>query len=397
MYSFYNRSFNHGDVWVNGIRIVKSTSLALMAMGYARVPSTNRYVVTYVDQHFSNSGFGQAGSLVSEGSTIIDSEKLEVGTYSNQQQNNKFYSNRFMIKLKDGQKYTKFYTVSQDNNGQYQAQYGGIRGEVIAQNPVQTNWEYSFKYDNKNFKSIEEVRNDKNYTSIRDFVGAEFNTKTIDSKYDKIRNSLMNEVKSKFNSPSGYIRLDPDYYVFVNDKTIIYFPQTSNYSQIDETLSKAVKSDGDIVDTELTRVGAIRYSSSIVANEVYMQNYNLIVKKNVKLDNPGGFIHITSWKASYNKDGRIDNQENKIYRFGKVNFGLSLLNGSILCEVFYGYNKGEIIIDGVVHSDENSGGAIIATKHINSDVLTNSGYISPTYYKTDTDSNPSNDPVIGEY
>ncbi|MCS6955600.1 MAG: hypothetical protein NZM44_04525, partial [Candidatus Calescibacterium sp.] len=73
-----------------------------------------------------------------------------------------------MINLKEGnEKYTKFYTVSQDSNGQYQAQYGGVKGEVIAQNAAETNWNYSFKYDNKNFKSIEEVRNDKNYTSIR--------------------------------------------------------------------------------------------------------------------------------------------------------------------------------------------------------------------------------------
>ncbi|MCS7243817.1 MAG: hypothetical protein RMJ36_03670, partial [Candidatus Calescibacterium sp.] len=326
LYSSYNRSFNDGDVWVNGRRIVKSTSLALMAMGYARVPSTNRYVVTYVDQHFSNSGFNQAGSLVSEGSTIIDAEKLEAGTYSNQQQNNKFYSNRFMINLKEGnEKYTKFYTVSQDSNGQYQAQYGGVKGEVIAQNAAETNWNYSFKYDNKNFKSIQEVRDDQDYTNIRDFVGAEFNTKTIDSKFDKVRNSLLNEVKSKFNNPSSYRTLNPGYYVFVNDKTIIYFPQTAKYSQIDETLSKAVKSDGTIVDTELTKVGATRYSSSIVANEVYMQNYNLVVKKNVKLDSAGGFIHITSWKASYDNQGRVDSRGDKIYRFGKVDIGVSLL------------------------------------------------------------------------
>ncbi|MFN3996087.1 MAG: hypothetical protein ACK4GR_06135, partial [bacterium] len=81
--------------------------------------------------------------------------------------------------------------------------------------------------------------------------------------------------------------------------------------------------------------------------QIYMQDYNLVIKNNVKLQTPNSFIHITSWK----KD------KDNVDRFGRVDIGVNLLGGSILW-----YDKGAIVIDGIVSSDPLKGGAIIATK-----------------------------------
>ncbi|MCS7244481.1 MAG: hypothetical protein RMJ36_07115 [Candidatus Calescibacterium sp.] len=63
LYSSYNRlkvntdDSIQGDVKVNGRRIQKEYMLDIMAMCYSRVPSTSRYVVTYIDQCFINKGY----------------------------------------------------------------------------------------------------------------------------------------------------------------------------------------------------------------------------------------------------------------------------------------------------------------------------------------------------
>ena len=385
LYSSYNRSFADQEINVNGSRKVGQNTLMIMALGYSKVPASQRYVITYINQSFANAGFSQGGSLVSEGSTIIDSN-LEVGTYDSNRVNNRFYSNTFDIKLNADHKTTKFYTVKQDSNGNFQAEYGGLRGEVIAK----TNSGNSFKYGNTIYTMIDgtdpnAIKYDQNkYNQIKDFVGAEFVNKTIESGFDSSRKALINEINSKF-TPGSYAQLNAGYYVFVNENTVVYFPPDVSYTQIDNYLKQVVKSDGtiDTSKAKITPGGVQIYNTSIVGNEIYAEKWNLVVKKDTKIgdqidgqrNDQGKFIHITSWKAQYRSDGSVDDGGNKVYRFGKIDVGVKIDNGSVLW-----YDKGAIVIDGIVKTDEEGGGALVATKDSSNDSLNVTNYIAPVYY-----------------
>ena len=385
LYSSYNRSFADQEINVNGSRKVGQNTLMIMALGYSKVPASQRYVITYINQSFANAGFSQGGSLVSEGSTIIDSN-LEVGTYDSNRVNNRFYSNTFDIKLNADHKTTKFYTVKQDSNGNFQAEYGGLRGEVIAK----TNSGNSFEYDKTIYTMIDgtdpnAIKYDQNkYNQIKDFVGAEFVNKTIESGFDSSRKALINEINSKF-TPGSYAQLNAGYYVFVNENTVVYFPPDVSYTQIDNYLKQVVKSDGtiDTSKAKITPGGVQIYNTSIVGNEIYAEKWNLVVKKDTKIgdqidgqrNDQGKFIHITSWKAQYKSDGSVDDGGDKVYRFGKIDVGVRIDNGSVLW-----YDKGAIVIDGIVKTDEEGGGALVATKDPSNDSLNVTNYIAPVYY-----------------
>ncbi|MFN4219636.1 MAG: hypothetical protein ACK4GJ_01785 [bacterium] len=353
LYSSYNRSTLDNEVNVNGNRRIESFGLDIMAMGYSKVPNTNRYVVNYVDWQFVNSGLGQYSSFISDGSVTITADKLEVGTYESHQQSNIFYANIFSnITLKeDNNKYTKFYTVKQTDSGNT-TEYGGIRGKIIAK----SNDNHLFKYNNRQFNLIDGqngIINSPYYQQIKEFVGAEFSNKTIDSNFDKLRNSLLNDVKSKFKDDQ-YLTLDPGYYIFVNPTTIVYFPPNYSYSSINAIISASLLIDNQVSKDYLNNRApdAKVYESYIVQNQIYMQDYNLVIKNNVKLQTPGSFIHITSWKEQSSRDRRRRKDN-----FGVIDVGVNLLEGSILW-----YDKGAIVIDGIVSSDPLKGGAIIATK-----------------------------------
>lgn len=235
LYSSYNRSFDDNIVFVNGYRRLEPFSLSVLAVGYARVPNTQRYVITYINQKFANNGIAQGFTLFSERSTHIDTEKFEVGTYSNQTQSNILYSKNFKIKLRDpNNNGTKFYTVSQDSNGVFESNY-----------------------------SISSIQQSGNYDEIKNYVGA-------DSGRD--------------DKKSNYLQIQPGYYIFINSDRIVHFPTTASYQTIDDALVSSVNSKGEVDTNKLSAYGATVYNGQIVQDAIYTTNYNIVLKKNVKID-----------------------------------------------------------------------------------------------------------------
>ncbi|MCS7244480.1 MAG: hypothetical protein RMJ36_07110 [Candidatus Calescibacterium sp.] len=189
-----------------------------------------------------------------------------------------------------------------------------------------------------------------------------------------MRNRILNQVSSKFGS-NNYVELNPGYYVFISDDTLVYFPPSYNQVSINNYLKNAVR--GYSIDKSKLPSDSIIMTNNLfdkygrVINEIYMESFNLVIGKNIKISDTGKFLYITSW---YNSS----------YPFGYNEISLSMENGSIIW-----YDKGAIIIDGIVNNDPEKGGGIIATADSTNNSLIQQ-VVAPTYIR-------NNDTIINKY
>ncbi|MCS6955565.1 MAG: hypothetical protein NZM44_04350, partial [Candidatus Calescibacterium sp.] len=116
-----------------------------------------------------------------------------------------------------------------------------------------------------------------------------------------MRNRILNQVSSKFGS-NNYVELNPGYYVFISDDTLVYFPPSYSQVSINNYLKNAVR--GYSIDKSKLPSDSIIMTNNLfdkygrVINEIYMESFNLVIGKNIKISDTGKFLYITSWYNS---------------------------------------------------------------------------------------------------
>jgi hypothetical protein len=271
LYTSVNNVNNNVDITgINGYRNANGYRLLLMAMGYSKVPNTNKYVVRYVDQKLANGGLLSA-SAYSNGTMIIDATN-NVFSIADQVQYNKLIAKNFTLTLKDTNKQTLFkLTNGQDSNR---------NGYLVAKQDSGNN----FYFDRTSYKSVKDLLervNQNGQTIVQDSIKAEVsvNDKNVDTS--KLRDSLANLVSSKFNDSSTYVTLPAGYYIFVDSKKIVYFPPKMSINEVQNVLDTGLSGLSNGINYyDGTKINPNNSPFKNIS-DISVDKYQLIINKNV--------------------------------------------------------------------------------------------------------------------
>jgi hypothetical protein len=339
LYTSVNNVNNNDDITgINGYRNANKYTLLLMAMGYSRVPNTTKYVVRYVDQKLANGGLFSA-SAYSNGTMTIDATK-NVFSIADQVQYNKLIAKTFNLTLKDGDKQTLFrLTNGQDSNR---------NGYLIAQQDSGNNFNFNGTYYNSIW-GPEGLLSDGRESAVEDSIKAEVSKKDKNVDTSKIRDSLANLVKSKFNDPSStYVELPAGYYIFVDSKKIVYFPPTMSIDTIQRVLEEEILSGqgggkggghGGLSDGINYYDPNAQQVSPMGIQGITVDKYQLIINRNVKIDRTSGNLFFVS------SFGKVNKNDPDSY-FGSKDIQI-VLGGNNQSAIVYGEDVA-VTIDGVV-------------------------------------------------
>lgn len=335
LYTSVNNATNNVDITgINGYRKANKYSVLLMAMGYSKVPNTNRYVVRYVDQKLANGGF-LAASAYANGTMTIDASN-NIFSIADSVTNNKLIAKNFNITLRDSQTNPSKQTLFKLTNNQNAT----INGSLI----VKRDSGNGLYFDGTNYTKVNDPQDPNNSllggnreNTVESAIKADVSVKDKNANTSKIRDSLANLVKSKFSDPNNYVTLPAGYYIFVDSKKVVYFPSTMSITDVQNALDSInVSSLSDGINPGVTLPQGYSFP-----NDINIDKYQIKINKNVKIisDSTGNnnFFFVSSF-------GKVNDSDSKKYFANKdVQIFLGGNQGSIV----YGENL-VVTIDGVV-------------------------------------------------
>ncbi len=338
LYTSVNNANNDVDITgINGYRNANKYTVLLMAMGYSKVPNTNRYVVRYVDQKLTNGGLLSA-SAYANGTMTIDTTN-NIFSISDNATTNKLIAKNFNITLRDSQNNPSKQTLFKLTNNQD----APINGSLI----VKQDSGNGLSFDGTNYTKINDPQDPNNSllgqgreNTVENAIKADVSVKDKNANTSKIRDSLANLVKSKFSDPNNYVTLPAGYYIFVDSKKVVYFPSTMSITDVQNALDSInVSSLSDGINPGVTLPPGYSFP-----NDINIDKYQIKINKNVKIisDSTGNnnFFFVSSF-------GKVnDSDSNKYF----ANRDVQILLGGNQGSIVYGENL-VVTIDGVVKGE----------------------------------------------
>ena len=335
LYTSVNNANNDVDITgINGYRNANKYTVLLMAMGYSKVPNTNRYVVRYVDQKLTNGGLLSA-SAYANGTMTIDTTN-NIFSISDNATTNKLIAKNFNITLRDSQNNPSKQTLFKLTNNQD----APINGSLI----VKQDSGNGLSFDGTNYTKINDPQDPNNSllgqgreNTVESAIKADVSFKDKNANTSKIRDSLANLVKSKFSDPNNYVTLPAGYYIFVDSKKVVYFPSTMSITDVQNALDSInVSSLSDGINPGVTLPPGYSFP-----NDINIDEYQIKINNNVKIisDSTGNnnFFFVSSF-------GKVNDSDSEKYFANKnVQIFLGGNQGSIV----YGENL-VVAIDGVI-------------------------------------------------
>jgi hypothetical protein len=346
LYTSVNNVNNNVDITrINGYRNANKYTLLLMAMGYSKVPNTNKYVVRYVDQKLANGGLLSA-SAYSNGTMTIDATN-NVFSIADQVQYNKLIAKNFSLTLRDTPTNPNKQTLFKLTNGQD----SNRNGYLVAKQDSGNN----FNFNGTSYNRISDLLNQGRESDVKNSIKADVSVKDKNVDTSKLRDSLANLVKSKFNDPSTYVKLPAGYYIFVDSKKIVYFPPTMSIYKIQGVLESILSSQGsgrgggnDILADGINYYDGTRINNNNSPfkniSDISVAEYQLIINKNVKIINTtsGTTLDNLFFVSSF---GKVNNNYTNNY-FGSKDIQI-VLGDNNQSAIVYGQDVA-VTIDGVV-------------------------------------------------
>lgn len=337
LYTSVNNANNDVDITgINGYRNANKYTVLLMAMGYSKVPNTNRYVVRYVDQKLTNGGLLSA-SAYANGTMTIDTTN-NIFSISDNATTNKLIAKNFNITLRDSQNNPSKQTLFKLTNNQD----APINGSLI----VKQDSGNGLSFDGTNYTKINDPQDPNNSllgqgreNTVESAIKADVSVKDKNANTSKIRDSLANLVKSKFSDPNNYVTLPAGYYIFVDSKKVVYFPSTMSITDVQNALDSInVSSLSDGINPGVTLPPGYSFPND---NDINIDKYQIKINNNVKIisDSTGNnnFFFVSSF-------GKVNDSDSEKYFANKnVQIFLGGNQGSIV----YGENL-VVAIDGVI-------------------------------------------------
>jgi hypothetical protein len=348
LYTSVNNVNNNFDITgINGYRNANKYTLLLMAMGYSKVPNTNRYVVRYVDQKLANGGLLSA-SAYSNGTMTIDATN-NVFSIADQVQYNKLIAKNFSLTLRDTRTNPNKQTLFILTNGQD----SNRNGYLVAKQDSGNN----FNFNGTSYNRISDLLSQGRESDVKNSIKADVSVKDKNVDTSKLRDSLANLVKSKFNDPSTYVKLPAGYYIFVDSNKIVYFPPNMSIDEIQRVLESILSSKGggkgggkDILADGINYYDGTRINNNNSPfkniSDISVAEYQLIINKNVKIINTtsGTTLDNLFFVSSF---GKVNNNDTNNY-FGNKNIQIVLGDkDNNQSAIVYGQDVA-VTIDGVV-------------------------------------------------
>jgi hypothetical protein len=300
-----------------------------MAMGYSRVPNTNRYVVRYVDQKLANGGLLSASLYTGGKASFTTTGTLNI--IADQIKNNRLIANNFTVNLVDNNSNPKtIFSLTSESTSD-------VVGKLVATTSDKNTGSYTVGGTTYSLKDLLENRNNSLGTVKRKTNGTVEN-KTINFNFDNTYNNFKNAINSAFQSPK---ELKAGWYIFKDHQTIYYYPPDKKITDIiDESSGQLKKRGATIYQRELKDT-----SNNVIATiSDYSINFNSNV--NVKFVSETGkpaFVFITSFKgqnAHRRRQNANSGSQNVSPLFGAYDVNINL-NGNILLAQDMGF-----VVDG---------------------------------------------------
>ncbi len=295
LYTSVNNVNNNIDITdVNGYRNANKYTLLLMAMGYSRVPNTNRYVVRYVDQKLANGGLLSA-SLYTGGNASFNTTRT-LNIIADQIKNNRLIANNFNVTLVDNNSdlnpKTIFSLTSESTSD--------VVGKLVATTNDKNTGGYTVGGTTYSLKDLLENKNGI-LDTVKEKTQGTVENKTISFNFDNTYNNFKNAINSASQNAK---ELNAGWYIFKDHETIYYYPPDKKINDIiDEKSGQLRNRDATIYK------GKLKDSSNneIATISNYSINFNPNI--NVKFVNDTGkpaFVFITSFKEQQAKFGAYD-------------------------------------------------------------------------------------------
>lgn len=356
LYTSVNNANNDVDITgINGYRNANKYTVLLMAMGYSKVPNTNRYVVRYVDQKLANGGLLSAALFTGGNASFTTSGKLYVT--SNQVRTNRLIANNFTVNLVDNNNPTdpaKTVFSLLSNSGS-----SDVVGKLVATTNNKTSGEYTI---NGQPYTLDRVLNNENgiLDTVKTNTKGTVENKQVSFNFDNTYNNFKNAVNSAVSGSNTYT-LNAGWYIFKDNDTIYYYPPDKTINDIID--GGNLKNPGRNNKYE----GKLKDSSGNVIATISNYSINFNQNINVKFVGVSGkpnFVFITSFKP---REGSKSTE-----KFGTYDVNINLDNNIFLAE-----NLG-VVIDGAIKGE----GTVSVTGDGSAIGATTSGFKSFKYYDT---------------
>lgn len=367
LYTSVNNANNDVDITgINGYRNANKYTVLLMAMGYSKVPNTNRYVVRYVDQKLANGGLLSAALFTGGNATFSTSGKLYVT--SNQVITNRLIANNFTVNLVDNNNPTdpaKTVFSLLSNSGS-----SDVVGKLVATTNNKTSGEYTI---NGQPYTLDRVLNNENgiLDTVKTNTKGTVENKQVSFNFDNTYNNFKNAVNSAVSGSNTYT-LNAGWYIFKDNDTIYYYPPDKTINDIID--GGKLKNPGGNNKYE----GELKDSSGNVIATISNYSINFNQNINVKFVGVSGkpnFVFITSFKPREgwtSTDFKPREGGTSTEKFGTYDVNINLDNNIFLAE-----NLG-VVIDGAIKGE----GTVSVTGDGSAIGATTSGFKSFKYYNT---------------
>ncbi len=316
LYTSVNNVNNNVDtIGINGYRNANKYTLLLMAMGYSKVPNTNRYVVRYVDQKLANGGLLSASLYTGGNASFTTTGTLNI--IADQIKNNRLIANNFTVNLVDN--------IDIDNDGDLDPKTifsltsestSNVVGKLVATTSDKNTGSYTVGGTTYSLKDLLENR-DNSLDTVKASTKGTVENKTISFNFDNTYNNFKNAINSNFRDPKT---LKAGWYIFKDDQTIYYYPPDKSINDIIDV------SSGQLKDRDATIYqGELKDTSDNVIATISNYSINFNPNVNVKFISDSGkpaFVFITSFK-----EGNL--LQIQPSQFGAYDVNINL-NGNIL-------------------------------------------------------------------
>ena len=334
LYTSVNNVNNNSDITnINGYRNANKYTLLLMAMGYSRVPNTNRYVVRYVDQKLANGGLLSASLYTGGLASFTTTGTLNI--VADYVKNNRLIANNFEVNLVDNRDNpkTKFSLTSENDSS--------VVGKLVATSGDNNTGKYKVGDVEYNLRQLTE--NPDILDTVKDKTKGTVEQKIISFNFDNTYNNFRNAVNTASQNAKT---LNAGWYIFKDSSTIYYYSP-------DKKISDIVDGNGNLKNPpDKKYVGLLKDSSGQRIASISNYSIDFDPDINVKFSSVEGkpaFVFITSFKSV-----------NRVPKFGAYDVNINL-NGNILQSqdlgfVVDGTFKGEGVV--AVTGDGNDIGSI---------------------------------------
>ncbi len=332
LYTSVNNATNNADISnINGYRNANKYTVLLMAMGYSKVPNTNRYVVRYVDQKLANGGLLAAALFTGGNANFTTSGKLYIT--ADQIKTNKLIANNFNVELVTNNSSDPAKTIFSLLSG---SEDSGVVGKLIATTTDKRTGRYNVNGQNY---TLEQILNNENsiLDTVKNTTNGTVEGKQVSFNFDNTYSNFKNAVNSSLSSSNTYT-LPAGWYIFKDAETIYYYPP-------DKTISDIINNDGSVersrrIYNRILRAWRLKGSNGNVIATISDYSINFNENINVKFvgtSNKPNFVFITAFKSRES----ITNME----KFGAYDIKINLNNNIVQAQDL------GVVIDGVIKGE----------------------------------------------